>query len=201
MSGAIRRFLSREDGMSKLFKTLLLLVVLAAAAVGVYALARGGKGEDGERKLVTVEKGSITEKAAGGRADPAPPEVLDQVEDLGHRQEMHGQRRRQGPRRRPALRDRARSDAAGADRGRPPGGLGESLLRPGRAEFERPQELSKSGVLPKSDIDTKRESFELARVALAKAEQAARADPATAGSVRDRQHGVDHPGAGGRAPS
>ena len=57
--------------MSKLFKTLLLLLVLAAAAVGVYALARGGHGDDGEKKLVTVEKGSITEKAlAVGQIQP-----------------------------------------------------------------------------------------------------------------------------------
>ena len=55
MSGAIRRFFAREDGMSKLFKTLLLLFVLVAAAAGVYALTRNGKGADGDRKLVTVE--------------------------------------------------------------------------------------------------------------------------------------------------
>ena len=35
MSGAIRRFFAREDGMSELFKTLLLLVVLVAAAAGL----------------------------------------------------------------------------------------------------------------------------------------------------------------------
>ncbi len=49
--------------MSKLFKTLLLLVLLVAVAAGVYALTRGGKGGDADAKLVTVEKGSITEKA------------------------------------------------------------------------------------------------------------------------------------------
>ncbi len=57
--------------MSKLFKTLLLLLVLAAAAVGVYALARGGHGDDGGAEAVTVEKGSITEKAlAVGQIQP-----------------------------------------------------------------------------------------------------------------------------------
>ena len=40
-----------------------------------------------------------------------------------------------------------------------------------KAEFERAQELSKNGVLPKSDLDVKREAFELAKVAVAKAEQ------------------------------
>src|SRR5712692_9691743 len=69
MVGSFRRFLSSEVGMSKLFKTLLLLFVLVAAAAGVYALARG-KG-DVETKLVTVEKGSVTEKAlAVGQIQP-----------------------------------------------------------------------------------------------------------------------------------
>jgi HlyD family secretion protein len=40
-----------------------------------------------------------------------------------------------------------------------------------RADFERAQELSKNGVLPKSELDVKREAFELAKVAVAKAEQ------------------------------
>ena len=45
--------------------------MLAAAAVGVYALARGGKGDKGAQKQVTVEKGSITEKAvAVGQIQP-----------------------------------------------------------------------------------------------------------------------------------
>ena len=72
MAGPIRRFFSREDGMSKLFKTLLLLVVLVAVAAGLYALARGGKGSDNEQKQGrTVEKGSIIEKAvAVGQIQP-----------------------------------------------------------------------------------------------------------------------------------
>ncbi len=57
--------------MSKLFKTLLLLAILVAVAAGLYALARNGKGNDNEKKLVTVEKGSITEKAvAVGQIQP-----------------------------------------------------------------------------------------------------------------------------------
>ena len=56
--------------MSKLFKTLLLLVVLVAVAAGLYAFTRNGKG-DGDTKLVTVEKGAITEKAlAVGQIQP-----------------------------------------------------------------------------------------------------------------------------------
>jgi HlyD family secretion protein len=38
-------------------------------------------------------------------------------------------------------------------------------------DYQRSQQLSTSGVLPKSDLDQKREAFELARVALTKAQQ------------------------------
>src|SRR6266699_2546360 len=56
--------------MRKLFRTLLLLGVLVAAAAGLYAWARSGKGPEGT-KLVQVEKGSITEKAlAVGQIQP-----------------------------------------------------------------------------------------------------------------------------------
>jgi hypothetical protein len=42
--------------MSKLFKTLVLLAVLVALAAGLYALARNGKGNDSDKKQVTVER-------------------------------------------------------------------------------------------------------------------------------------------------
>ena len=98
--------------MSKLFKTLLLLLVLAAAAVGVYALARGGHGDDAAQKPVTVEKGSITEKAlAVGQIQPRQKFSI-KSKISGIVKTLHGQRRRQGEGRRRALRDRPRSDAA-----------------------------------------------------------------------------------------
>jgi HlyD family secretion protein len=40
-----------------------------------------------------------------------------------------------------------------------------------KAEFDRSSELSRSGVLPKSDMDARRESFELTKIALLKAQQ------------------------------
>ena len=49
--------------MSKLFKTLLLLILLVAVAAGLYALTRTSKG-DGQTKLVTVEKGRTVPMAA-----------------------------------------------------------------------------------------------------------------------------------------
>ena len=70
--------------------------MLVAVAAGLYALARGGKGDDGAKKLVTVEKGSITEKAlAVGQIQPRQKfSVKSKIS--GHRQALHGQGRRQG---------------------------------------------------------------------------------------------------------
>src|SRR5438270_13950191 len=56
--------------MRKLWKTLLILVVLASASAGVYAWSRSGKGDKGP-KLVEVTSGSIVEKAvAVGQIQP-----------------------------------------------------------------------------------------------------------------------------------
>jgi hypothetical protein len=49
--------------MRKLFKTLIILVVLVAVAGALYALARSNKGDKDGLKQVTIESGSITEKA------------------------------------------------------------------------------------------------------------------------------------------
>jgi hypothetical protein len=57
--------------MRKLFKTLIWLVILAAVAGGLYAWARSNKGDKDGNKLVTVDKGAITEKAvAVGQIQP-----------------------------------------------------------------------------------------------------------------------------------
>jgi HlyD family secretion protein len=44
-------------------------------------------------------------------------------------------------------------------------------FRRAESEYKRAQELSRSGVLPKSEMDQKKEAYELARVALTKAQQ------------------------------
>jgi hypothetical protein len=57
--------------MGKLLKTLIVLVVLAGAATGLYAFSRGGKKADGGMKLIDAQLGSITEKAvAVGQIQP-----------------------------------------------------------------------------------------------------------------------------------
>jgi multidrug efflux pump subunit AcrA (membrane-fusion protein) len=62
---------AREENMSKLFKTLLLLAVLVAAAAGSTRSPATAKGADGEVEDGLGREGSITEKAlAVGQIQP-----------------------------------------------------------------------------------------------------------------------------------
>ena len=194
MSGAIRRFFVREDGMSKLFKTLLLLLVLVAAAAGLYALSRSGKG-DGDHEARHGREGLDHREGPGGRSDPAASEVLDQVEDLGNRQALHGQRRRPRQARRPAARDRAGPDAAGADRRGSAARLDEGVARPGQGRLRpRPaagERRRAAEVRPRRQARSLRARQGRRRPGRAEP----RPDAQRPHHDRDDQHGIDHPGA------
>jgi HlyD family secretion protein len=157
--------------MSKLFKTLLLLFVLVAAAAGVYALSRGGKGADGDRKTVTVEKGSITEKAlAVGQIQPRQKfSIKSKISGIVKRCMVNvGDRVRSGDPLLEIAPDPTPQELTDVDRQLD---STRATLDRAKAEFDRARELSKDGVLPASDLDVKREAYELAKVAVAKAEQ------------------------------
>jgi HlyD family secretion protein len=157
--------------MSKLFKTLLLLVVLVAVAAGLYALARGGKGSDNEQKMVTVEKGSVTEKAlAVGQIQPRQKfSIKSKISGIVRKCMVNvGDRVKAGDALFEIAPDPTPQELTDVDRQLD---STRASFDRAKADFERSQELSKNGVLPKSDLDVKREAFELAKVALAKAEQ------------------------------
>ena len=156
--------------MSKLFKTLLLLFVLVAAAAGLYALARGGKGE-GDVKLVTVEKGSITEKAlAVGQIQPRQKfSIKSKISGIVKRCLVNvGDRVKPGDPLFEIAPDPTPQELTEVDRQLD---STKASYERARSEFDRSQELSRSGVVPQSDLDVKREAFELAKIALAKAQQ------------------------------
>ena len=156
--------------MSKLFKTLLLLVVLVAAAAGLYALTRGNKG-DGDRKLVTVEKGSITEKAlAVGQIQPRQKfSIKSKISGIVKKCMVNvGDRVKPGDALLEIAPDPTPQELTDVDRQLD---STRASLDRAKADFDRSQQLSKDGVLPKSDLDVKREAYELAKVAVAKAEQ------------------------------
>jgi HlyD family secretion protein len=157
--------------MSKLFKTLLLLAVLVAVAAGLYALARNGKGNDNEKKLVTVEKGSITEKAlAVGQIQPRQKfSIKSKISGIvKHCMVNVGDKVKPGNPLFEIAPDPTPQELTDVDRQ-----LDSSRASYDRAkaDFERAQELSRQGVVPKSELDVKREAFELAKVAVARAEQ------------------------------
>jgi len=157
--------------MSKLFKTLLLLVVLVAAAAGLYALTRGGKGADGDLKIVTVEKGSITEKAlAVGQIQPRQKfSIKSKISGIVKRCMVNvGDKVKAGDALFEIAPDPTPQELTDVDRQLD---STRASYERAKAEWERSQQLSKDGVLPKSDLDVKQEAFELAKVAVAKAEQ------------------------------
>jgi HlyD family secretion protein len=157
--------------MSKLFKTLLLLVVLVAVAAGLYALARGGKGSDNDQKIVTVEKGSVTEKAlAVGQIQPRQKfSIKSKISGIVRKCMVNvGDKVKAGDALFEIAPDPTPQELTDVDRQLD---STRASYDRAKADFERSQELSRNGVLPKSDLDVKREAFELAKVALAKAEQ------------------------------
>ena len=131
--------------MSKLFKTLLLLVVLVAAAAGLYALTRGGKGGDGDTKIVTVEKGSITEKAlAVGQIQPRQKfSVKSKISGIVKRCLVEvGDTVKAGD---PLFEIAPDPTPHGADRRRPPARLGAGLARRAKSTSTAPQQLLQAG--------------------------------------------------------
>jgi HlyD family secretion protein len=157
--------------MRKLWKTLLFLVVIAGASAAVYALSRSGKkGTDGT-KLVEVTSGSIVEKAvAVGQIQPRQKfQVKSKISGIVRRSMIQvGDTVKAGDPLFEIGPDPTPLEVTEVDRQ-----VDSALASFRRAEtdYKRSEELSKSGVLPKSDLDQKREAYELARVALEKAQQ------------------------------
>ena len=157
--------------MAKLLKILLGLVLLAGAATGVYAYSRGGKKADGGMKLVDAHTGAITEKAvAVGQIQP--------------RQKFSVKSKISGIVRvcRVQVGDKVRAGDPLFEIGPDPTPLeltevdravesANATFQRAQLDFERAQEMFRQGITPKSDVDQKRESFELAKVARNKAEQ------------------------------
>ena len=157
--------------MGKLLKTLVALVVLAGAATGLYAFSRGGKKADGGLKLVDAQLGSITEKAvAVGQIQPRQKfSVKSKISGIvkvcrvqvGDRVKAGDPLFEIGP-------DPTPLELTEVDRAVE---SARATFQRAQLELERSQELFRQGINPKSDVDQRRENFELAKVALNKAEQ------------------------------
>src|SRR5690349_8331320 len=157
--------------MSRLGKILILLIILAAVSVGVYAYARNGKSKDGGLKEVEVTTGSIVEKAvAVGQIQPRQKfQVKSKISGIVRRALVEvGDTVKSGDPLFEIAPDPTPLEVSEVDRRVD---SAQASYRKAEADYQRAVELSKGGVMPKSDVDARKESYELARVALMKAEQ------------------------------
>ena len=157
--------------MRKLFKTLLILVVLVAIAGALYALTRSNKGDKDGVKQVTIESGSIIEKAiAVGQIQPRQKfSIKSKLSGIVRNCLVNvGDRVRAGDALFEIAPDPTPQELTDVDRQLD---SAKASYERAQADFARAQELVRQGLLPKSDMDVRREAFELAKIALARAEQ------------------------------
>ena len=157
--------------MRKLFKTLIILVVLVAVAGALYAFARSNKGDKDGLKQVTIEKGSITEKAiAVGQIQPRQKfSIKSKLSGIVKTCLVNvGDRVRTGDALFEIAPDPTPQELTDVDRQLD---SARASYERAQADFARAQELVRQGLLPKSDMDARREAFELAKIAVARAEQ------------------------------
>ncbi|HKB78878.1 MAG TPA: efflux RND transporter periplasmic adaptor subunit [Thermoanaerobaculia bacterium] len=156
--------------MRKLWKILLFLVVLAGASAGVYALSRSGKKGDGT-KIVPVDTGSIVEKAvAVGQIQPRQKfSVKSKISGIVRRTLVEvGDTVKAGDPLFEIGPDPTPLEVTEVDRSVE---SAQASFRRAEIDYQRAVQLGRSGIMPKSDLDAKKEAYELARVALTKAEQ------------------------------
>jgi HlyD family secretion protein len=157
--------------MSRLGKVLAVLIVLALASVGVYAVARNGKKNDGGLKEVEVTQGTIVEKAvAVGQIQPRQKfQVKSKISGIVRRALVQvGDTVKAGDPLFEIAPDPTPLEVTEVDRRVE---SATASFRRAEGDFQRANELSAGGVLPKSEVEQKKEAFELARVALMKAQQ------------------------------
>jgi len=157
--------------MGKLAKILIILVVLAGGSAGLYAWARNGDKDKNGLKQVEVTAGSITEKAvAVGQIQPRLKfEVKSKISGIVKKAFVNvGDTVKPGDPLFEIAPDPTPQEVTEVERRVE---SAEASYNRAKLEVDRAEEMSKSGVLPKSELDSKRESFELAKIARNKAQQ------------------------------
>ena len=157
--------------MGRLLKTLIILVVLVGAASALYAFSRNGRKADGGMKLIEAQTGSITEKAvAVGQIQPRQKfSVKSKISGIVKTCRVQ-------------VGDRVKAGDALFEIGPDPTPMeitevdrqvdsAHASFQRAKIEFERATELLRQGIQARSDVDAKRESYELAKIAVEKAEQ------------------------------
>jgi HlyD family secretion protein len=157
--------------MRKLWKILLILVVLAGASAAVYAWTRNSKKNANGLKEVEVTTGSIVEKAvAVGQIQPRQKfQVKSKISGIVRRALIQiGDTVPAGAPLFEIAPDPTPLEVTEVDRRVE---SAAASYRKAEGDYQRAQELSRQGVMPKSEAEARREQFELARVAMMKAQQ------------------------------
>jgi HlyD family secretion protein len=157
--------------MRKLWRTLFILVVLAGVSAGLYAWTRSGKKDANGLKEVEVIQGAIVEKAvAVGQIQPRQKfSVKSKISGIVKRALAQvGDTVQAGDPLFEIAPDPTPLEVTEVDRQVE---SAAASFRKAEGDYQRSLQLSRSGVLPKSDVEAKKESYDLARVAMTKAEQ------------------------------
>src|SRR6184192_1690994 len=144
--------------MRKLWKTLLVLVILAGASAAVYALSRNSKKTDGTKE-VEVTTGSIVEKAvAVGQIQPRQKfQVKSKISGNVRRALVQvGDTVKAGDALFEIAPDPTPLEVTEVDR---QVDSATASYKRAQSDYQRALELSRTGVTPKSDTDQKREAF------------------------------------------
>src|SRR5437764_3248895 len=157
--------------MRKLGIILLVLIVVAGGSVAVYAWARNGRKSKDGLKEVEVTTGSIVEKAvAVGQIQPRQKfSVKSKISGIVRRALAQvGDTVRAGDPLFEIAPDPTPLEVTEVDRRVE---SAAASFRKAEGDYQRAQELSRQGVMPKSDTEARREQYELARVGLMQVEQ------------------------------
>lgn len=157
--------------MRKLWRTLFILVVLAGASAGLYAWTRSGKKDANGMKQVEVIQGSIVEKAvAVGQIQPRQKfSVKSKISGIVKRALAQvGDTVQTGDPLFEIAPDPTPMEVTDVDRTVE---SAEASFRKAESAYQRAVQLSRSGVLANSDVEVTKESYDLAHVALTRAEQ------------------------------
>src|SRR5829696_549766 len=144
--------------MSKLAKILVFLVIIAGITVGVYAVVRNGQKKEGGLKEVAVENGTIVEKAvAVGQIQPRQKfQVKSKISGIVRRALVQvGDTVKAGDPLFEIAPDPTPLEVSEVDRRVE---SATASFKRAESDFQRSNELAASGVLPRSDVDQKKEA-------------------------------------------
>src|SRR3954471_3912515 len=141
--------------MRKLWKTLLILVILAGGSAGVYAWTRNGKKNANGLKEVEVTTGSIVEKAvAVGQIQPRQKfQVKSKISGIVRRALVQiGDTAKAGDPLFEIAPDPTPLEVSEVDRRVE---SAAASFRKAQGDYQRAQELSRQGVMPQSESEAK----------------------------------------------